>query len=87
LRVAPEGEIWVSGSSGPFLIFDSEGTFLETWGSPGSGPGQFRFHTGDMLGRTQSFDAERRYRGEWGHILGGRPIVFSMPLTAEGEFL
>lgn len=42
---APDGKIWVADASSRFFIFDSEGRFIETWGSPGGGPGQFNFYS------------------------------------------
>ncbi|HRY74046.1 MAG TPA: NHL repeat-containing protein [Spirochaetia bacterium] len=43
VAVAPDGKVWAADASGRFFIFDEGGAFLETWGSAGSGPGQFRF--------------------------------------------
>jgi tripartite motif-containing protein 71 len=43
VAVAPDGKVWVADTPGRFHIFDSDGTYLETWGTRGSGPGQFRF--------------------------------------------
>lgn len=50
---APDGTIWVTNSgSDVFEIYSPDGTFLRTWGTSGSGPGQFRLHdnTGGVLG-------------------------------------
>ena len=44
LAIDPDGNLWVAdGQSSRFLIFAPDGTFLETWGTPGSGDGQFNF--------------------------------------------
>ncbi len=41
--VAPDGTVWVADVPGKFLLFDAGGYYLGTWGSPGTGPGQFAF--------------------------------------------
>jgi tripartite motif-containing protein 71 len=44
VRVAPDGNIWVAdGAHSQFQIFAPDGTFIEAWGTPGSGDGQFNF--------------------------------------------
>lgn len=46
VNVAPDGRIWASTESdSTFWIFDPNGTFIETWGKPGSGDGEFQFVT------------------------------------------
>ena len=46
LAVAPDGNIWVAdGDNNRFQIFAPDGTFLEAWGTPGSGEGEFDFTT------------------------------------------
>jgi outer membrane protein assembly factor BamB len=50
VRVSPDRLLWVSDSSGRFFIFDLDGNFIETWGSRGSGPGQFAFMAGGDFG-------------------------------------
>jgi DNA-binding beta-propeller fold protein YncE len=41
LGVAPDGNVWVAdGANDRFQILASDGTFLETWGTSGSGEGQ-----------------------------------------------
>src|SRR5215218_8868723 len=44
LAVDPAGTLWVvdSGNS-RFQLFTPDGRFLETWGTPGDGPGEFNF--------------------------------------------
>ena len=42
--IAPDGNIWVAdGGHSQFQIFSPDGTFIEEWGTPGSGDGQFDF--------------------------------------------
>lgn len=42
--IDPEGNVWVPDATrNQFLIFAPDGTFLEAWGAPGSGDGEFRF--------------------------------------------
>ncbi|HEU0115104.1 MAG TPA: PQQ-binding-like beta-propeller repeat protein, partial [Thermomicrobiales bacterium] len=53
LAIDPQGRLWVTnGGAGQFQIFAADGTFVETWGSPGSGDGQFNFirENGDAYG-------------------------------------
>ena len=46
LAVAPDGSIWVAdGDNHRFQIFAPDGSFLEAWGTPGSGEGEFDFTT------------------------------------------
>ncbi len=41
---APDGTIWIADeSTSTFHLFDANGTYLETWGEAGAGPGQFSF--------------------------------------------
>ena len=48
LAVDPQGDLWVADSKNArFQIFAPDGSFLETWGSAGSGEGQFNFHPYD----------------------------------------
>jgi sugar lactone lactonase YvrE len=42
--VDPEGNVWVPDAAyDQFLIFAPDATFLESWGAPGNGDGEFRF--------------------------------------------
>ena len=48
----PDGNLWVvDAANNRFQIFSPEGEFLETWGTPGDGEGQFNFNRspGDPL--------------------------------------
>lgn len=82
VAVAPDGALWVAdGARSQFQIFAPDGTFRETWGTAGSGNGQFSF-TGsgdvafDAAGniyvvdtdnyRIQKFSPERVFLTAWG---------------------
>jgi hypothetical protein len=46
LAIAPDGSIWVvDADNNQFQIFAPDGSFLETWGTSGSGDGEFDFTT------------------------------------------
>jgi len=48
MTFAPDGALWVVDSNkGHFQIFTSDGSYLETWGTPGDGDGQFNFLASD----------------------------------------
>ena len=48
--IAPDGRIWVPANElDVFRIYDQDGNLDETWGTPGTGDGQFRF--GDSTDR------------------------------------
>jgi peptidylamidoglycolate lyase len=70
--------------------FAADGTFLQTWGSPGSGPGQFdlphgvaadasgRVYVADRANsRVQVFDGDGRFLAEWRHSDIGRPYAIA----------
>ncbi len=86
--VAPNGDIFVTDGHGTgnnrVVRFSKDGTFIETWGEPGSSPGQFnaphtiamdsqgRLFVGDRSNmRIQIFDQEGRFIDEWRQF--GRP--------------
>jgi outer membrane protein assembly factor BamB len=51
VRIAPDGNVWVAdGGHSQFQIFSPDGTFIEAWGTPGSGDGQFDFVRPDSDG-------------------------------------
>jgi DNA-binding beta-propeller fold protein YncE len=41
--IDPQGNVWVSDSKDRFHIVAPDGTFIETWGTSGSGEGEFEF--------------------------------------------
>src|SRR5262249_51689957 len=43
VAVDAHGQIWVTSMPGSFYIFDLDGNLLETWGTSGTGNGQFNF--------------------------------------------
>jgi sugar lactone lactonase YvrE len=43
--IAPDGSLWVAdGGNDRFQLFAPDGTYLETWGTPGSAEGEFEFY-------------------------------------------
>jgi hypothetical protein len=48
INLSPDGKIWAGVGTGTFAIFDLDGNLLETWGTPGSAPGQFDFDDGTV---------------------------------------
>jgi DNA-binding beta-propeller fold protein YncE len=77
---APNGEIYVADGYGNTMVhrFSPQGTLNRSWGTPGSGPGQFttphgikalpdgRILVGDRENnRVQVFDADGAYLAEW----------------------
>jgi tripartite motif-containing protein 71 len=55
LAIAPDGSIWVADADNDrFQIFAPDGTFLEAWGTPGSGEGEFDFTTVDWAGYPEA---------------------------------
>ena len=53
VAIAPDGNIWITdGQHSVFQIFTPDGTFIEEWGTPGSGEGGFNFlaTNGDGVG-------------------------------------
>jgi DNA-binding beta-propeller fold protein YncE len=83
--VAPNGDLFVSDGYGQYRVhrFAPDGTLLRSWGSQGTGPGQFGWpvHSvhidprGRVLvidrqnGRVQHFSEEGDYLGEWANLL------------------
>jgi hypothetical protein len=43
IALDPHGTLWVTDAHGHFQLFAPDGTYLETWGTPGAGDGQFNF--------------------------------------------
>ncbi|MGC4107841.1 MAG: PQQ-binding-like beta-propeller repeat protein [Thermomicrobiales bacterium] len=53
VRISPDGMIWVpNGRTSQYQIFTPDGAFIETWGKPGNGPGQFNFLRNNSGGDT-----------------------------------
>jgi sugar lactone lactonase YvrE len=87
--IAPNGDIFIGdghggASNARMLKFASDGTFIKTWGKPGTGPGDFelphgiamdsrgRLFVGDRgNGRVQIFDQDGNFLEEWKQF--GRP--------------
>jgi len=87
--VAPNGDIFVGDGHGGesnarMLKFSQDGTFIKTWGTRGTGPGDFeaphtlamdssgRLFVGDRgNSRVQIFDQDGNFLEEWGQF--GRP--------------
>ena len=58
LTVSPDGKLWVpDGSNSRFQLFTLDGEFVESWGSPGSGEGEFDFHLGGAGHGAVAWDA------------------------------
>jgi DNA-binding beta-propeller fold protein YncE len=57
--VAPDGNIWVpDGWNSTFFIYAPDGTLLETWGTKGSGEGEFLFESGGIGFGGVAFDKD-----------------------------
>lgn len=83
IAFAPNGHLYISDGYGNarILEYSADGKRLNQWGSPGSGPGQFRqphgvavdadgtVYVADRLnGRLQRFDPKGKYLGEWDNL-------------------
>jgi DNA-binding beta-propeller fold protein YncE len=94
IAFAPGGRIFISDgyANARILEYTAEGKRVRQWGTPGTGPGQFKLPHGIAIdengtvyvadrenGRIQRFDLEGHYRGEWSNL--GK--TFSLKL-AEG---
>lgn len=47
LAIGPEGNLYLTGSNQTVTVMSPAGKVLDTWGTPGSGPGQFAFVAAD----------------------------------------
>jgi DNA-binding beta-propeller fold protein YncE len=80
LAIGPSGDLYVSDGYGNARVhrFTADGRLLQSWGKPGSGPGEFHVPHGiavDQAGtvyvadrensRIQLFTSEGSYLGEW----------------------
>ena len=83
VAVAPNGDFFVSDGYGNSRVvkFDRDGKFLKSWGSKGTGPGEFdlphsividsrgRVLVGDREnGRVQIFDQQGTYLDQWNDV-------------------
>lgn len=59
VTVAPDGKLWVSAEwDSTFWIIDPNGKYLESWGTPGKGEGQFDFPVKDDGWGAVAFDPD-----------------------------
>jgi DNA-binding beta-propeller fold protein YncE len=80
LALGPTGDLYVADGYGNARVhrFAPDGRLLQSWGQPGSGPGEFQVPHGIAVdadgtvyvadrenSRVQLFSAEGNYRGEW----------------------
>lgn len=79
--LSPWGDLYVSDGYGQHRVhrFSPDGTLVQSWGTPGSGPGQFTLphnvcidHSGRVLvadrepnNRIQMFDSDGAYLDQW----------------------
>lgn len=97
LAVAGNGDLYISDGYGNARIhrFRADGRLLSSWGSPGSGPGQFHVPHGIAIGpnntiyvadrennRVQRFSAEGEYLSEWTDL--ARPC--EVAIGGDGKF-
>jgi DNA-binding beta-propeller fold protein YncE len=98
VAVAPDGEVFVSDGYGNNRIarFDTLGRFLGSFGTEGSGPGEFRLPHAlifDARGRlyvadrsnarVQIFDRTGRFLSEWRNLI----VPWDLALAPDGEIL
>ncbi len=80
LAIAPDGSLYISDGYGNARVhrFSPDGTYLFSWGQPGTGPGEFRLPHGIAVGpdgtvvvadrensRLQFFSPEGHFQNEW----------------------
>lgn len=100
---SPEGDFYVSDGYGNARIhrFDGHGRYIQSWGQPGTEPGEFNVvHnvTCDDLGRVyvadrenhrvQIFDGEGRFLAQWNNLYRPAGLFTSRgpnPITVIGE--
>lgn len=90
LAQAPNGDLYVSDGYGNSSVhrFTAEGELIQSWGEPGTGPGQFNLPHGVWVdgkkvyvadrqnNRVQIFTLEGEYVEEWGNLLRPCDIYF-----------
>lgn len=72
VAIDPAGSLWIpDGAHDRFLIFAPDGRFLEAWGTPGSGEGEFEFsdavYGGIGFGEVAFDDAGNLYVADTGN--------------------
>ncbi len=99
VTIAPDGMIWVAdGGNSRFQIFDPDGTFIELWGVPGEGEGEFNFirpnSSGDAFGSVAFAPDGSFYVADMGnqriqHFAADRQFLHAWGGfgPADGEFL
>lgn len=90
LAVAPNGELYITDGYGNARVhhFSTEGTLLQSWGEPGTGPGEFNLPHGVAVAddgrvlvadrendRIQIFDPEGDFLEEWTDVQRPTNIV------------
>jgi len=96
IAFAPGGRIFISDgyANARILEYAADGKRVREWGTPGTGPAQFRLPHGIAIdndatlyvadrenGRIQRFSLDGRYIGEWNHL--GK--TFSLKVTPAGD--
>lgn len=90
LAQAPDGELYVTDGYGNSSVhrFTPEGQLIQSWGEPGTGPGQFNLPHGVWVdgdrvyvadrqnNRVQIFNREGGYVDEWDNLLRPCDIYF-----------
>lgn len=91
LVVAPNGDLYISDGYGNARVhhYSADGKLLNSWGEPGSGPGQFdlshcvRIDRHNKLwvcdrnnSRIQMFDLAGNYLGEWANLAHPDQVYF-----------
>ncbi|MCX6648831.1 MAG: peptidyl-alpha-hydroxyglycine alpha-amidating lyase family protein, partial [Candidatus Bathyarchaeota archaeon] len=90
LAQAPNGDLYVSDGYANSSVhrFTAEGELIQSWGEPGTGPGQFNLPHGVWVdgkkvyvadrqnNRVQIFTLEGEYIEEWGNLLRPCDIYF-----------
>jgi DNA-binding beta-propeller fold protein YncE len=92
IAFGPNGRIFISDgyANARILEYTAEGKRVREWGTPGTGPGQFRLPHGIAIdkqnvlyvadrenGRIQRFDLEGKYLGEWSSFGKTFSLTFS----------
>jgi hypothetical protein len=95
IAFGPHGRLFITDGYGNarVLEYSADGKRIRQWGTPGSGPGQFRLPHGITIdkdniiyvadrenGRVQKFDLDGKFLGEW-------PLGRTYCVAARGEFI